>query len=190
MNVWRSLGTASTIAIQAQIVAAAQAQGVDPNLALAVAKQESGFNPSAVSSAGAIGVFQLMPATAAGLGVNPYDTTQNIQGGIAYLSQMLTQFNGNTALALAAYNAGPGAVTSYGGIPPYTQTQNYVSSIMSALPSMSTSGEAEQALDAVSSTNYDVSGTSSTTGLDFTDPTTLILLGLAATAAYFVFDSK
>lgn len=109
--------------------------GVDPSLALAVANQESGMNPNAVSSAGAIGLFQLMPATAAQLGVDPTDVMQNIQGGIEYLSQMLTQFGGNVSLALAAYNAGPGVVTTYGGIPPYPETQNYVSSILAAIGS-------------------------------------------------------
>jgi soluble lytic murein transglycosylase-like protein len=117
----------------------AQQYGVDPSLALAVANQESGgqqYNSSGgvlTSSAGAQGIFQLMPSTAAGLGVDPTDPVQNIQGGIEYLSQMLSQFGGNVQLALAAYNAGPGAVTAAGGVPPYTETQNYVSSIMSQL---------------------------------------------------------
>ncbi len=130
----------STFDVQNQITAAAIANGVDPNLALAVAKQESGFNQSAVSSAGAIGTFQLMPKTAAGLGVNPYDQAQNIQGGVQYLKQLQTQYNGNTALVLAAYNAGPGAVQRYGGVPPYAETQNYVSSIL-ASPYLQTPGD-------------------------------------------------
>ena len=123
------MGDVLASSIQQQIIDAANAQGVDPNLALAVAQQESGFNPNAVSSAGAIGVFQLMPSTAAGLGVNPYDVTSNIDGGITYLKQQLDAFGGNTSLALAAYNAGPGAVAHYGGIPPYPETQNYVDSV-------------------------------------------------------------
>lgn len=103
--------------------------GIPPQLLMAVAQQESGLNQNAVSSAGAVGVMQLLPSTAAGLGVNPNDLQQNIQGGAKYLSQMYQQF-GSWDLALAAYNAGPGAVSNYGGIPPYPETQNYVSTIL------------------------------------------------------------
>jgi soluble lytic murein transglycosylase-like protein len=125
--------------IQAEIVAAAQAAGVDPNLALAVANQESGGNQNAVSSAGAIGIFQLMPATAAGLGVDPHDALQNIRGGIEYLKEQLATF-GDTAQALAAYNWGPmnvvHALASWGSdwlshAP--AETQNYVARITDAL---------------------------------------------------------
>jgi hypothetical protein len=126
--------TSSPSSIQQEIVNTALAQGVDPALALAVAKQESAFNSSAVSSAGAIGVFQLMPGTASDLGVNPYDTSQNIQGGVTYLRQMLDKFGGDEALALAAYNAGPGTVARYGGIPPYAETQNYVAKVLGNVP--------------------------------------------------------
>lgn len=119
--------------VQDQIVATATSYGIDPNLALAVANQESGYNQNAVSGAGAIGVFQLMPATAAGLGVDPTSLTGNIEGGVKYLSQLLNKYNGDTSLALAAYNAGPGNVAKYGGIPPFTETQNYVSSILNVL---------------------------------------------------------
>jgi LysM repeat protein len=112
------------------INASASRYGVDPYLVASVIQQESGFNQSAVSGAGAIGIMQLMPGTAQGLGVNPYDVAQNIDGGVKLLSQLLRQFGGNVAFALAGYNAGPGAVQKYGGVPPYAETQNYVRSIM------------------------------------------------------------
>ena len=101
-------------------------------LLAAVAKQESGFDPNAVSSAGAQGLMQLMPSTAAGLGINPFDPAQAIDGAAQLLSRYLNQY-GSVPLALAAYNAGPGAVAEYGGIPPYAQTQAYVSDIMQAI---------------------------------------------------------
>lgn len=111
---------------------ASQQYGVPAKLIDAVIKQESGFNPSAVSSAGAEGLMQLMPSTAAGLGVtNPFDPTQNIMGGTRYLSGLIKEFGGSIPLGLAAYNAGAGNVRKYGGIPPFTQTQNYVKNIMS-----------------------------------------------------------
>jgi hypothetical protein len=102
---------------------------VDPVLVQAVAWQESRFRSDAVSPKGAIGIMQLMPTTARQLGVNPHDPRQNIYGGVAYLSMLLTRFNGDTRLALAAYNAGPEAVAQYRGIPPFRETQKYVKSI-------------------------------------------------------------
>ena len=108
----------------------AQRNGVDPALVRAVALAESGMNQNEISDAGAIGVMQLMPGTAAALGVDPYDKAQNIEGGVRFLRQMLDQFGGNVPNALAAYNAGPGAVQRYGGIPPYKETQNYVGRIL------------------------------------------------------------
>ena len=103
--------------------------GVDPSLLAAVAAKESSFNASAVSPAGAQGLMQFMPATAKGLGVNPLDPNSAIDGAARYLSSLSKQF-GSTELALAAYNAGPGTVSKYGGIPPYPETQNYVRAVM------------------------------------------------------------
>lgn len=104
--------------------------GIDEKLVKLVAKTESGKDQGAISNKGAIGVMQLMPDTAKGLGVNPYNTVENIEGGAKYLKEMLSQFNGDVEKALAAYNAGPGAVKKYGGIPPYKETQNYVKKIL------------------------------------------------------------
>lgn len=115
--------------IKNKIIAEANKQGVDPALALAQAEAESNFNQNARSQTGAIGVFQLMPDTAKGLGVNPYDLDQNIQGGVKYLKQQLKKYNGDVNKALAAYNAGPSNVDKYGGVPPFKETQNYVAKI-------------------------------------------------------------
>jgi soluble lytic murein transglycosylase-like protein len=114
----------------AQITAAATANGIDPALLAGLIKQESGFNPNAGSPAGARGLTQLMPGTAATLGVsNVLDPAQSIQAGAKYLKQQLDTFGGDVTKALAAYNAGPGAVQRFGGVPPYAETQNYVRAV-------------------------------------------------------------
>jgi soluble lytic murein transglycosylase-like protein len=128
-----------TADVLALLNAAAARYNVPPALAIAVANQESGgnqFNSSGgvlTSSAGAMGVMQLEPATAAGLGVDPTDTAQNIDGGVRYLSQLLNQFNGDQSLALAAYNWGPGNISKNGLNNWPTETVNYVSSILSSI---------------------------------------------------------
>lgn len=110
---------------------AASTYGVPVNLLKAVAKAESSFRPDVTSKCGAMGVMQLMPGTAKSLGVtDPYDAQQNIMGGAKYLANMLKKYDGNASLALAAYNAGSGAVQKYGGIPPYPETQNYVQKVL------------------------------------------------------------
>jgi soluble lytic murein transglycosylase-like protein len=125
-------GTGASSAFDAQINAAAASNGIDPALLKGLVSQESGFNPNARSGAGALGLTQLMPGTASSLGVtNPLDPAQSLQGGAKYLREQLDRFGGDETLALAAYNAGPGAVQKYGGVPPYAETQKYVTSVMS-----------------------------------------------------------
>lgn len=109
---------------------AARAHGVDPRLVAAVARRESAFDPNAVSRAGACGVMQLMPDTARYLGVrNVFDARENIFGGTRYLRTLLETFDGDLDLALAAYNAGPGAVEKHRGVPPYRETRAYVAAV-------------------------------------------------------------
>jgi soluble lytic murein transglycosylase-like protein len=125
------------------IDSAAARNGIDPAVLYGLIQQESGFDPSARSSAGALGLTQLMPSTAASLGVSePLDPAQSIEGGARYLAQMLHRFAGNTADALAAYNAGPGAVQQYGGVPPYPETQQYVAKVLGYAASYSQSAGA------------------------------------------------
>jgi soluble lytic murein transglycosylase-like protein len=114
----------------AEISAAAQRHGVDPALLAGLVRQESNFDPAAGSPAGARGLTQLMPGTAAGLGVTDVtDPLQSLDGGARYLKQQLDAFGGDVTKALAAYNAGPGAVQRYGGVPPFAETQGYVQKV-------------------------------------------------------------
>jgi len=116
------------------IYSMAQKYGVDRTLIQQVVNAESGFNSNATSPVGAMGLMQLMPGTAASYGVkNAYDATQNLDGGTHFLKDLLDHFQGNIPLTLAAYNAGPGAVEKYQGIPPYKETQAYVQKIMAGL---------------------------------------------------------
>jgi len=122
---------AGAVPYAAQIEAAAQKHGIDPALLKGLIRQESNFDPNARSPAGATGLTQLMPGTAASLGVtDPSDPAQAIEGGAAYLAAQLQRFGGDASKALGAYNAGPGAVAKYGGVPPYAETQNYVKNVL------------------------------------------------------------
>jgi hypothetical protein len=118
-------------ALKPTISAAAKTHAVSPSLVEAVIRAESGYNPQAKSTVGALGLMQLMPATAKDLGVqSPLEPKQNIEGGTKYLSQLMKKYDGNKTLAIAAYNAGPAAVDKYQGIPPYRETQAYVKKVL------------------------------------------------------------
>jgi soluble lytic murein transglycosylase-like protein len=121
-----ALGGGAPSPYDAQITAAATKYGIDPALLKGLIRQESNFDASARSGAGAQGLTQLMPGTAASLAVDPSDPAQAIEGGAKYLKQQLDRFGNDPSKALAAYNAGPGAVAKYGGVPPYAETQAYV----------------------------------------------------------------
>lgn len=116
--------------VKATIVKHAIEMGVDPAIALSIARTESGFRHEARSAHGAVGVFQLMPSTARRMGLNPYSLNDNIKGGIMYYKKMYNMF-GSVELALAAYNAGPGNVKKYNAVPPFGETRRFVSKIMS-----------------------------------------------------------
>ncbi|MGB9804177.1 lytic transglycosylase domain-containing protein [Desulfofundulus sp.] len=125
--------TVKTGDLGALIDGVAEKYGLEPALLKAVVKVESGFNPLARSPAGAQGLMQLMPATAAAMGVkNPWDPRENLEAGARYLKSLLERFGGNVNLALAAYNAGPGAVRRYGGVPPYRETRQYLQRVAAA----------------------------------------------------------
>lgn len=149
--------------------------GIPTKLFLALINQESGFNAAAKSSAGALGLTQLMPSTAASLGVNPLDPVQNLIGGAKYLSMMIRQF-GDYKKALAAYNAGAGAVKKYNGIPPYKETQNYVKSIMAQVDKMP--DNVAQGVEAISASNEGTTG-----GASGINPDDAILHGYLAPEA-------
>ena len=122
--------TAKSAPFEASITEHARRQRVAADLVRAVIQVESGFNAIAVSPKGAMGLMQLMPATATELGVvNPFDPDQNIRGGVSYLRRLLDRYNGNVELALAAYNAGMGNVEKYGDVPPFKETKNYVKKV-------------------------------------------------------------
>lgn len=186
-----------------QLIANAAAQyGVPSTLAMEVAIQESGLNQTAVSPAGAIGVMQLEPSTAAMLGVNPYDTTENIQGGVEYLSQLLQYFGGDQAKALAAYNAGPTAVANavnqnganyLSALP--SETQNYVATILgntgsAYTPSVTPASVANGAASAVNSGSASAPSIGAAISQAFANMPigALLLLTAAGIGAYFAAD--
>jgi len=126
---WSNLLPAAGRGWASQIESAAEHAGLDPRLLAAMIWQESGFDPEAVSPSGAIGLTQLMPATAGGLEVDPWDTTENLEGGARYLAWAIDEF-GSVELGLAAYNAGPNRVRAAGGIPEIPETRAYVPRVL------------------------------------------------------------
>jgi soluble lytic murein transglycosylase-like protein len=112
------------------VEAAARKHGLPPSFVHSVVSAESGYKTDALSPKGAIGLMQLMPATAQTYGADPHDPSQNVEAGAAYLRELLIKYNGDARLALAAYNAGPGAVSKYNGVPPYAETQTYIERVL------------------------------------------------------------
>lgn len=134
LNTLRACDPISPGSFDPQIRAEADRQGVAPELLRAVISAESAFVPCAVSDKGAMGLMQLMPGTAAAMGVSdPLDPDDNLRGGVRYLGQLLERYGGDLSLALSAYNAGPAVVDKFGGIPPIPETQNYVREILKKL---------------------------------------------------------
>ena len=126
-----SSGNTSSTSLDAYFEEASEKYNVDVKLLKAIAHAESNFNPNATSSSGAMGVMQLMPSTAKSLGItDAYNAYDNIMGGAKVISQHLANYNGDVSLALAAYNAGSGNVAKYGGVPPFTETQNYIKKVL------------------------------------------------------------
>ena len=123
--------SSSSTSLDAYFEEASEKYNVDVKLLKAIAHAESNFNPNATSSSGAMGVMQLMPSTAKSLGItDAYNAYDNIMGGAKVISQHLANYNGDVSLALAAYNAGSGNVAKYGGVPPFTETQNYIKKVL------------------------------------------------------------
>jgi soluble lytic murein transglycosylase-like protein len=155
--------TGSTVNLDAIFQKASDTYNVPVELLKAVAKAESNFDPAAESHAGAKGIMQLMPGTANALGVtDPFDPEQSIMGGAKYLSQQLARYDGNAVLALAAYNAGPGNVAKYNGVPPFKETQNYITKVMAyagepiTAGEVSLSGASDTAVNAVAAAGTDI----------------------------------
>lgn len=148
----RSDAAGASVSLDDIFQRASEAYNVPIGLLKAVAKAESNFNPTAESHAGAQGIMQLMPGTAKSLGVtNSFDPEQNIMGGAKYLRQQLDRYDGDVTLALAAYNAGPGNVTKYKGVPPFQETQNYITKVMEYAGDAITAGEIQPNASAVGS---------------------------------------
>jgi len=159
----------------ASVTTAANNAGVPPALALSVMQHESGGNANAVSSAGAVGLFQLMPSSFPGQNIQ--DPTTNIDLGVGYLGQLLNQYNGDVSLALAAYDAGPGNVAKYGGVPPFSETQNYVASILASLGLSSGANVSSLSDSGSSDTSTNDSGALLVDDSGNIDPTSAIILG-------------
>jgi len=167
-------GTGAATPYAAEIDAAAAKYNVDPALLRGLIRQESNFNANATSPAGARGLTQLMPGTAASLGVDPSVPAQAIEGGAKYLRQQLDRFGNDPAKALAAYNAGPGAVARYGGVPPYAETQNYVRKVLGYAAEYRQAAPASAAGAAASVTSPVASAASVTPAPTVSSPTSVL----------------